>query len=425
MTFLVMDRAAPNTATRSVVDVITLDGTKRETLANGMLRIRDCTLALADNVQTYLAGELGLTDRPASAIVRVYRPPEEVFAPDSMASFASVPVTDDHPSGGVTADNADTVQRGWSAESVRQVGDHMVSDLVISSRKLIDKIAAGKSELSNGYAMQLVWEAGTSPKGETYDAIMRSITGNHIAVVDAGRCGGSCRVSDKAPPKVSDCCPSCQSASHNKEGGVSDQLKTTLVDGLQVVTTDAGIAAIDMLKGKLAQAGQALTTADAAHAVARTALEAQVADLTTKLADANAKIPTADALAGMIAGRTRLLGDAARLAPAIAATLADKADDDVRKLAVTAKLGDAMVAGKDQAWLNVAFDMAVAALPAAGADQQQQQGSTAGHDALAAALSGGAPASQAATGDAADKAWTENNDYLNNAWKGAQPQGNA
>jgi hypothetical protein len=416
MTFLVMDRAAPNTAQRSVVDLITFDGTKRETLANGMLRIRDCTLALADNVQTYLAGELGLTDRPASALVRVYRPPEEVFAPDSMASFASVAVTDDHPAGGVTADNADQVSRGWSSESVRQVGDHLVADLLISSRKLIDKVAAGKSELSNGYAMRLEWKAGTSPKGETYDAIMRSITGNHIAVVDAGRCGGSCRVSDKAPPQVSDCCPSCQSASHKKEGRVSDvQLKTVTLDGLPIQTTDAGEAAINMLKGKLEQAATALTTADAKFTTDKAALDATIARLTQELADAQAKIPTADQLAGMIATRAKLLGDAARLAPAIAATLADKADDEVRKLAITAKLGDAMVTGKDQAWLNVAFDMAVANLgtdPAAAA-----AAATPGHDALAAALSTG-PAASSTGSSAADAAWAENNTHLQNAWMG-------
>lgn len=200
------------------------------------------------------------------------------------------------------------------------------------------------------------------------------------------------------------------------------QLKTVTLDGLPIQTTDAGEAAINMLKGKLEQAATALTTADAKFTTDKAALEQQVADLTKKLADAEAKIPTADALAGMIATRAKLLGDAARLAPAIATTLADKADDDVRKLAVTAKLGDAMVAGKDQAWLNVAFDMAVAQLGAADPTQQQQL-QTPGHDALTAALTGAAPATTGSTATA-DQAWAENNAYLANAWQGEQGKAN-
>lgn len=410
MTFLVFDRATHPTSA-SVVDAITLDGTKRETLANGYLRIRDCTLAMAENVQTYLAGELGLTDRPASALVRVYRPAEEVFGVDSMASFAHVPVTDDHPSGGVTADNADSVQRGWSSESVRQVGDHMVADLVISSRQLIDKIAAGKSELSNGYAMRLEWKSGVSPKGETFDAIMRSITGNHIAVVDAGRCGGSCRVSDQAPPVVADCCPSCQTASKHEEGRVADQLKNVLVDGLLVATTDAGEAAINMLKGKLADAATAIQSADARHTTEKSAWETEKARLETELADAKAKVPTADSLAQLIADQAKVVSDAKRLVPTLATD--GKTADQVRALAVTTRLGDAAVVGKDQAWLNMAFDMLVMQAPTADANANALAAT--GHDALAAALGGGAVTH---TADASEKALAENNAYLANAWAG-------
>lgn len=421
MTVFVTDRAPDR---RAVFDTIALDGTKREKLPNGFLRIRDCRLAKADNVQTYYAAELGLTDRPATAVVRVYRPREEVFAPDSMATFASAPVTDDHPSGGVTADNARQVARGWSGESVREDGDHMVADLLFTDTELIAKVEGGKVELSNGYGMQLEWKAGASPQGETYDAIMRSISGNHIAVVDAGRCGGSCRVSDKAPTnQVADCCPSCQAASETKEGRVADT-KTMMVDGIPVEVTPAAEAAINKLTGLLAQAGDKLTAADAKATTDAAAHATALADLQAKLTAAEAKVPTADQLSALVAARAKLMGDAARLAPAIAATLADKSDDDVRKLAVTAKLGDAAVAGKEQAWLNVAFDMAVANLPADGQKQSQQGQGGGAQDALAAALQGGGAAPTHAA-DAATLAWAENNKYLEDAWRGDQQQGKA
>jgi len=42
--------------------------------------------------QTYLAAELGLKDREPTDLIVAYRPPEEVFDPESLASFAAKPV---------------------------------------------------------------------------------------------------------------------------------------------------------------------------------------------------------------------------------------------------------------------------------------------------------------------------------------------
>ena len=48
-------------------------------------------------IQEYRAGEIGLTDRDPMEIVKVFRPPEEVFDEESMRSFENKPVTNDHP----------------------------------------------------------------------------------------------------------------------------------------------------------------------------------------------------------------------------------------------------------------------------------------------------------------------------------------
>ena len=58
-------------------------------------------------IQEYLAMELGMPpgfDNP-NDIVKVYRPPNEVFKPESMQSFALKPVTNDHPPEMVSMDN--------------------------------------------------------------------------------------------------------------------------------------------------------------------------------------------------------------------------------------------------------------------------------------------------------------------------------
>lgn len=120
---------------------------------------------------------------------REYRPDSEVFAPESLASFEALPVTDDHPPEMVTADNRDTYKKGRASDSIRRDGTHMVGSLIIDSPDLVAKMKAGKRQVSNGYSCDLEMTAGVSPDGEVYDAIQRNIRGNHIAIVDAGRAG--------------------------------------------------------------------------------------------------------------------------------------------------------------------------------------------------------------------------------------------
>lgn len=401
-----------------VRDRLSLDGSNREKLPNGFLRIRRATFART-GIQSYTAGELGIKDRPANDVLRIWRPPEEVFNPDSMSTFGNAPVTDDHPSEGVTAANSRRLSRGMSGDTVLQDGDHMVGSMLITDAELIAKIEAGKAELSNGYDMRLEIKSGVTPSGETYDAIMRNIVGNHIAVVDAGRCGGSCRIGDGAT-QAQDCGCGCggEKASSKQEGRVSDiNTKTITFDGLPLVVTDAAEAAINMLKGKLQEAATALSasdakaaTAESALADAKTAHEAEVATLKTQ-------IPTGAALDALVAARVSLLADAKRLAPQIA--LDGKTDDEIRKAVVTARLGDAAVAGKDDTFHRHAFDALVIQNPQ---PTNQQPGATPPApvgDQLGNFLTGGQPTPVNAA-DTADKAWAENNAFLADAWKGEQ-----
>jgi len=63
--------------------------------------------------------------------------------------------------------------------------------LTITDKDLIADIESGKKELSVGYTNVLVQKDGTY-KGEDYKYIQTDIKANHVAVVDAGRCGGIC-----------------------------------------------------------------------------------------------------------------------------------------------------------------------------------------------------------------------------------------
>ena len=60
--------------------------------------------------QEYLPEELGLSGR--GELIPVYRPEEEVFSPETIASFEGMPVTNDHPPNGVDSGNIRALQKG-------------------------------------------------------------------------------------------------------------------------------------------------------------------------------------------------------------------------------------------------------------------------------------------------------------------------
>lgn len=141
--------------------------------------------------QEYLPEELGL---PAGGeVIPVYRPEEEVFSPECMASFEGMIVTNDHPREGVNAENTHLFQRGHAHNVRRGSGeeaDLLLADLMITDPALIDAILhQGKREISCGYTYVLCEEDG--------QFVQRRIRGNHVAVVDAGRAGPRVSIRDR------------------------------------------------------------------------------------------------------------------------------------------------------------------------------------------------------------------------------------
>lgn len=137
--------------------------------------------------QIYLGQELGLS-KYYNQKINVYRLPEDVFSEYTLASFEGKPVTDDHPSQGVSIENYSNYAKGH-AQNIRRDGDYIVADLVITDSILIDKIRNRvKREVSAGYNCEYV------PHEDGYR--QKSIIGNHIAVVDKGRAGPKVAIND-------------------------------------------------------------------------------------------------------------------------------------------------------------------------------------------------------------------------------------
>lgn len=139
--------------------------------------------------QEYVGSELGLnTDN----IVKVFRPPEEVFDPAALASFEGKPVTNDHPPTLVTPDDVSMYEMGHAQNVRKGAGEwdgYVLADLHIHDRSLIDAIQSGKREISCGYGCE--WEDNGDG---TYT--QKRIRGNHIAVVDRGRAGKRAAILD-------------------------------------------------------------------------------------------------------------------------------------------------------------------------------------------------------------------------------------
>lgn len=124
--------------------------------------------------------------------VAEYRPPEEVFAPRSLASFVGRPLTIDHPSFMVRSDNVRGVVVGAILGEPWRDGQNLRARVVVHDKRAVDLIECGlKAELSVGYTVETERVAGTTPEGAHYDAVQRNIRCNHLSIVTRGRAGNA------------------------------------------------------------------------------------------------------------------------------------------------------------------------------------------------------------------------------------------
>lgn len=73
--------------------------------------------------------------------------------------------------------------------------DVLYADISVYSESLKDAISNGKKELSLGYFCKYRKEKGVY-NGQAYDYVQEDMVGNHIALVDNGRCGSDVKVFD-------------------------------------------------------------------------------------------------------------------------------------------------------------------------------------------------------------------------------------
>jgi len=131
--------------------------------------------------------------RPDGAVQRELRRPEDVFHPDSLSSFAMVPVTLGHPPTLLDAASAATYQVGHMGEGIRQDGDKVLGLMLLVKQDAVEAVLDGVQQVSAGYDCDLDMTPGIW-NGQPYDAIQKNIRGNHVALVARGRAGPDVRI---------------------------------------------------------------------------------------------------------------------------------------------------------------------------------------------------------------------------------------
>jgi len=325
-------------------DAVAVEGKPRRSADGYLIATAKC---VRTGIQIYLGDEVG---KPDMKVVRVYRAPEQVSDAASLQTFSHAPITVDHPAELVTADNVKSLAVGEVSTAAKWDGEWVTLPLILKDAAAIQSVEGGKRELSAGYTCELEFTPGMTADGEAYDAVQKNIRINHLALVDRARAGSQARIGDGAKTWGPAPIPP---ATDKEPQSMTDALRTVIVDGLSVSTTDQGAQAITTLLQRIADAATKASQTDTAHAAAIAAKDTEIGTLKADLKKAqDAAIKPAD-LDKMVADRAALVGIVRAIDSKV--VVDGKSDADLRKAAVVAKLGDAMVKDASDAEIGGMF----------------------------------------------------------------------
>jgi len=275
---------------------------------------------------------------PDGSIRREYRPPDEVFHADSLASLQDAPVTNLHQ-GMIDSKNWRKVAVGSLSGAARQDGDHVLADLAVQDSYTIELIESGdRREVSTGYHCRLDRTPGTAPDGTRYDVIQRDIRYNHVALVPRGRGGRDVALRlDSADHQIS------------PEGPESTTMKIEIIGGVEY---EVGTA-------PHVKAARDRDAAEALRLDAASKAETALAVLTAENKDLRARLDAAPAaIAAGIKARADLEAGAARFKIEVRA---DMSDEDVRRAVIAKAFPEMDLTDRDEAFTAGVFEAALRA----------------------------------------------------------------
>lgn len=145
--------------------------------------------------QEYGEGETPL-ECNEDGIVNIFRSEDEVFRPETVASFEGKALTIKHPAEFVSPENWQYLAKG-QLHNIRKAKEEdedgewgLLADILVNESRAIQLVKNGLREVSCGYEAE--YEQTGEGKG-----IQTNIVGNHLALVEQGRAGSSYAINDE------------------------------------------------------------------------------------------------------------------------------------------------------------------------------------------------------------------------------------
>lgn len=304
------------------------------------------------------------------------RLPEEVFAPESLASMKLKPLTNEHPIELVTPETAKMLQVGSLGDSPSSWADsyavlhpsdvqrgfggsdgiHVATDIIVTDAQTIADIKAGKRALSMGYTCDIEASSGVWA-GVAYTAIQRNIRYNHCAVVDIARAGDAARIHLDSADAILATGEEKMGMKKINLDGVEYEGEEKLIEGYvgQKKRADAAEAALEKEKLSRDEGKKALSAMEADRDTQKERADKAEA----KIKELEASRLDSKALDAAIAARVALLEVAAKAGVEVKK---DMADIDIKKSVVLACYPKANFDGKDETYIQARYDAAVETL---------------------------------------------------------------
>lgn len=303
--------------------------------------------------------------RKDGTVSRELRRPEQVFAPESLATLGDAPLTDLHPSVMVSPDNARELSVGHvSQSSVRVDGNYVDADVVVTDAKMIGAVLGGtRREISAGYKCKLVVGAGVY-NGERYDAEQTNIVYNHAGIGPKqwGRAGAECAVrldggSDDFALDADDAYVTDAADAPDEDvdpkgpKGTAMELVTLRVDGIDCQVTPS---AAQVLNKGITQRDESIAQASKDAAATKARLDALQGELDgtkaklTEAADPKRFDTAVTERIGLLERARTVLGETTKLD--------GKSTREIKELVVLKLQPKAELAGKSDEYVSARFD---------------------------------------------------------------------
>jgi hypothetical protein len=195
--FFARDDSSQVDATRTRFYSVAKLGPKQEATPEGYLACYDVPLARTGTMWYAESEILNDEGRPeitgsVDGKVQISRDEKEVFRPEHILSYAGKPVVNDHPPEAVTPQNWKRYAVGtvFNPRRSTEEPDLLLADIVVYDPETIADIRAGKRDVSCGYDTE--YEQTGPGQGRQLNML-----GNHVALVDSGRCGPRCAIGDR------------------------------------------------------------------------------------------------------------------------------------------------------------------------------------------------------------------------------------